>query len=158
MSAEPGRSYPRRMANRKQRRRREKSFRHEYELVEIDPETGEERPVDVAALKAEREKPHRDGKQPQRPAARQGRRAAREPQPPSWQRVLKRTGLFAPLMAVFIYWTQSNSKTGVSLVAVLINTVVLIAFFAPFSYFVDSMAYRFWLKRTGQLPARPSKR
>ena len=40
------------MPTRKQRRRREKSFRHEYELVEIDPETGEERPVDAGAAVA----------------------------------------------------------------------------------------------------------
>lgn len=142
------------MPTRKQRRRREKNFRHEYELVEIDPETGEERTVDAAALRAEKEKerPKRE-----RPAAQQPRqrtaRAGREPQPPSWRRVGKRTLIFAPLMALFIYWTQSSSKNGVNAAAVVLNTAILIAFFAPFSYLVDSMAYKFYAKRTGKLPA-----
>ncbi len=137
------------MPTRKQRRRREKSFRHEYELVEIDPETGEERPVDPAELRSE--KPKRERPAAQRPAQ-QRRGRGREPQPPSWRRVVKRTALFAPLMAIFIYWTQSSSKNGVSPTAVLLNTVVLIAFFAPFSYLVDSMAYRFYARRMGKPP------
>jgi hypothetical protein len=141
------------MPTRKQRRRREKSFRHEYELVEIDPETGEERPVDAAALKAE--KPKRERPPTQQPKARQrGGRAGREPQPPSWQRVWKRTLMFAPLMAIFIYWTQTSSKNGVSITQVVVNTAILIAFFAPFSYLVDSMAYRFYAKRAGKLPPK----
>ncbi|HET7043933.1 MAG TPA: hypothetical protein VFI37_03710 [Gaiellaceae bacterium] len=150
------------MPTRKQRRRREKSFRHEYELVEIDPETGEEHPVDATALKAEKPKHDRPAAAAakKQPAARRGGRAGREPQPPSWQRVLKRTALFAPLMALFIYWTQSSSKNGVSVTQVVVNTAILIAFFAPFSYLVDSMSYRFYAKRTGKLPAKdaPSKR
>lgn len=134
------------MPSRKQRRRREKSFRHEWEYVEVDPETGEERTVAPAALKPPRpERPER------KPAAKQsssGRSSTRrEPQPPSWQRVWKRTALFAPLMALFIYWTQSNSKNGVSIAAVVLNTAVLIAFFGPFSYLVDSMTYRVYQKR-----------
>ena len=31
--------------------------------------------------------------------------------------------------------------------AVVLNTAILVAFFAPFSYLVDSMTYRIWLKR-----------
>jgi hypothetical protein len=88
------------MPSKKQRKRREKSFRHEWEYVELDPETGEERPVAPAELKAE--KPPREKRTPQKQPQRRpsGRR---EPQPPTWGRVWKRTGLFAPLMALFMY-------------------------------------------------------
>lgn len=141
------------MPTRKQRRRREKNFRHEWEYVELDPETGEERAVQPSELKAEkpkREKPavQPKGKQPQRRTT-SGRR---EPQPPSWRRVWKRTAMFAPLMALFIYWTTSNSKSGTSWAAVVLNTVILVAFFGPFSYLVDTMTYRVWQKRAGKQP------
>jgi hypothetical protein len=146
------------MPSRKQRRRRAKSFRHEWEYVEVDPETGEERAVVPAELKADRpeRKPAQaygkqsQGKQARGKQPRGKQRARRAPQPPSWGRVLKRTGMFAPLMALFIYWTQSNSKNGVSTAGIVLNTVILIAFFAPFSYLVDSMTYRIYTKRTAQ--------
>ena len=143
------------MPTRKQRRRREKSFRHEWEYVEVDPETGEERQVDPSELKPEKTEakaaPAR-AKQPQK-----GTRGRREPPPPSWQRVWKRTGMFAPIFALFIYWTGHNSKNGVSWVSIAVSTVVLVAFFAPFSYLVDTMTYRMWAKRAGKLPQTPSK-
>jgi hypothetical protein len=136
------------MPTRKQRRRREKSFRHEWEYVEVDPETGEERPVDPAELKPE--KPER--KAERKPASggqqRGGTRARKEPQPPSWQRVWKRTAMFAPIFALFIYWTGHNSKHGASALSIVLTTVILVAFFAPFSFLVDSMTYRMWMKRT----------
>ena len=135
------------MPSRKQRRRREKSFRHEWEYVEVDPETGEERTVAPAELRPE--KPERKERKPApQQRGRQQRSARRAPQPPSWRRVLKRTGLFAPLMALFIYWTSSSSKSGVSVAGIVLNTAILIAFFAPFSYLVDSMTYRIYTRRT----------
>jgi hypothetical protein len=146
------------MPTRTQRRRREKSVRHEWEYVEIDPETGEERTVDPTELKAE--KPER--KEP-KPAAARGkqppaRRARREPPPPSWQRVWKRTAMFAPVFALFIYWTGHNSKNGVSGLSIAVSTLVLVAFFAPFSYLVDTMTYRMWAKRAGKAPVQKSPR
>jgi hypothetical protein len=140
------------MPTRKQRRRREKSFRHEWEYVEIDPETGEERPVAPAELRPER--PERKSASAKKPQQQRGRSTRREPQQPSWRRVWRRTGLFAPLMALFIYWTQSSQKGGVSLLSVVLNTVILIAFFAPFSYLVDTMTYRIWVRRTEQRSKR----
>ena len=137
------------MPTRKQRRRREKSHRHEWEYVEIDPETGEERPLDPAELKPER--PERKERKAQPSGGKQGRgRSSRAPQPPSWTRVGKRTALFAPLMAIFIYYTQSHSKSGGSSVSIVVSTAVLILFFAPFSYLVDSLSYRVWTKRQAQ--------
>jgi hypothetical protein len=135
------------MPSRKQRKRREKSFRHEWEYVELDPETGEERPIAPAELKAE--KPARGKRTPPKQQARRSG-SRREPQPPSWRRVIKRTAMFAPLIALFIYLTSANQKHGVSVPKVILNTVVLVAFFAPFSYLVDRMTYRLWLKRSNK--------
>lgn len=148
------------MPTRKQRRRREKNFRHEWEYVEVDPETGEERAVDPAELKpekperSEQKPPAARGKQPQRGGA----RTRREPSPPSWQRVWKRTAMFAPVFALFIYWTGHNSKNGVSGLSIAVSTLVLVAFFAPFSYLVDTMTYRMWAKRAGKTPQAPSQK
>ncbi len=137
------------MPSRKQRKRRQKSFRHEWEYVEVDPETGEERAVAPAALKAER--PERKERQPAQSGRKQQRGSGRRaPQPPSWRKVLKRTALFAPLMALFIYWTQSSSKGGASPAGIVVSTAILIAFFAPFSYLVDTMTYRIYTKRASR--------
>lgn len=147
------------MPTRKQRRRREKAQRHEWEYVEIDPESGEERPLDPAELKPE--KPERKERKAQAARGKQqkGRgRTARVPQPPSWTRVAKRTALFAPLMALFIYYTQSHSKSGSSTIGIVLTTAILILFFAPFSYLVDSMSYRIWLKRQGEGPDSSKRR
>ena len=131
------------MPTRKQRRRREKGFRHEWEYVEVDPETGEEREVRPTELRVE--KPKRD--KPAGQAKGTQRRSRREPQPPTWTRVVKRTAMFAPLMALFIYWTQSSGDGEVSALGLILNTAILIAFFGPFSYLVDSMTYRIWTRR-----------
>jgi hypothetical protein len=136
------------MPTRKQRRRREKGFRHEWEYVEVDPDTGEEREVRPTELRAD--KPKRDRPAAQAKGKQSARRGRREPQPPSWSRVVKRTAMFAPLMALFIYWTSSNSKNGGSGGQIVLSTLILIVFFAPFSYVVDSMTYKLWVKRTTQ--------
>jgi hypothetical protein len=132
------------MPTRKQRRRREKGFRHEWEYVEVDPETGEEHPVAPAELKADKPKREKPAAAKQQPRT----RGRREPQPPTWGRVWKRTALFAPLMALFIYWTSSSSKNGGSGGQIVVSTLILIAFFAPFSYLVDSMTYKLWVKKS----------
>ena len=82
------------MPSKKQRRRREKSLRHEYEYVLLDEE-GNELPVEPTELK-KKETPTK---------ARSGARAARPGrtvQPPSWQRVAKRGAIFAPVMFLMV--------------------------------------------------------
>jgi hypothetical protein len=139
------------MPSRKQRRRREKSHRHEWEYVEVDPETGEERTVAPAELKAE--KPEKPKRETAKPSSKGGKPRSssrmKEPEPASWQKVFKRTAFFAPLIAIFMYWTTKNTKDGASWAKILINTAILIAVFVPFSYFVDTMTYRFYSKRRG---------
>jgi hypothetical protein len=123
------------MPSRKQRRRREKLQRHEYEYV-IETEEGEVVPVEKPT---EREK--RNGKGSSRPAPTRG---GREIPPPSLGRVARRTAIFAPLIVVVVWLASASS---VSTGAKLLNAVALIAFFIPFSYLVDVFMYRWFSKR-----------
>ena len=69
------------MPSRKQRRRREKSFRHEYDFVAYDEE-GNEIEVDPAELRPAKAKAEKPKAQPKG----RGGRALREPPVPSWRR------------------------------------------------------------------------
>jgi hypothetical protein len=122
------------MPSRKQRRRREKLQRHEYEYV-IETEEGEEIPVDGPAETEKRET---------KKAARAPQRGGREVQKPSLARVVKRTAIFAPLILIVV-WVFSPSDVGTG--ARVFNAVALIAFFIPFSYLVDAFMYRLYSRR-----------
>ena len=123
------------MPSRKQRRRREKLQRHEWEYV-FEPEEGEEFP-----LKSPR--PRRaDGRDPDRRAQPVGR-GGRPVQKPSLQRVMKRTGIFAPLLFVVIWITGPQ----LTIAQKLAQTALLLAFFIPFSYLVDVLVYRALMRR-----------
>ena len=136
------------MPSKKQRRRREKSRRHEYEYVYVD-EDGQEVEVDPEDM----QKPTaaRDGA-----ASRNARttRGGRRIQPPSWSRVGKRGLLFAPLMFI----TVSFLSRDLSVVARVSQTAFLLAFFLPFSYLMDSLMYRSYLRRTGAAPPESQRR
>ncbi|MDQ5821197.1 MAG: hypothetical protein M3540_07145 [Actinomycetota bacterium] len=130
------------MPTRKQRRRQQKERRHEYEFVYVDEE-GQEVEVDPAELKAERE-----SKQTAKASGGRGQRAARPRrtvQPPSLRRVLTRGLLFAPVM----YLTLSLIGGGQELTVAgrLLQTAMLLAFFLPFSYVMDKIAYRAYQRR-----------
>jgi hypothetical protein len=132
------------MPTRKQRRRQAKSRRHEYEYVYVDEE-GNEVDVDADELKAERTA-SRNGRAKPNPRTAPGVRI----QPPSWQRVGKRGLIFAPLMFLTVMLTSRDA----TMVQHLVMTVWLLAIFLPFSYFMDSMMYRRYVKRTGGEPAK----
>jgi cytochrome c-type biogenesis protein CcmH/NrfG len=123
------------MASRKQQRRRQKLQRHEYEEVyvdeegnELDPEEAEQLVRAAPARRAERAK------------AVDSRRAV---EPPSWRKTFRRGLIFFPLMLLVIFLLSPELTT----VQKLINTVVLMAFFLPFSYFMDSMMWRSMQRR-----------
>jgi hypothetical protein len=144
------------MTTRKQRRRRQKERRHEYEYVYVD-ERGEEVEVDPAEIEeapapapAPRSKPKAAAKQ--QPSA--SFRGGREVPPPSWRRVAKRGLIFAP----FMFLTLLLLDQGRSYDLLAINTIVLLAFFLPFSYVLDTLMYRVYVKRTGGQAARGASR
>src|SRR3954453_19265414 len=89
------------MPNKKQRRRRAKEHRHEYEFVTVDEE-GQEVPVDPTELRPQRSE-KTDAKKTaakQQPKDRRGR-PVREVNPPSWSRAAKRAVIFVVALFVF---------------------------------------------------------
>jgi hypothetical protein len=122
------------MPSRKQRRRREKLKRHEYEYV-IENEEGEEVQVDRFRDVASGARPGTNGGAKETvPLDRRGR-----PMPkPSFQRALRRGALLAPLILIFVYLTGGD----LSPIGVALDTVILLAFIIPFTYLLDSVMYR----------------
>jgi hypothetical protein len=130
------------MPSRKQRRRREKTFRHEYGFVTYDEE-GNEVEVDPAEVrpekaKAERAKPKPTGR---------GGRPLREPPTPSWRRSLRRGGIWGGLMFVVLVFFLPSSGSPASRVLV---GLLYAAAFVPLTYWIDRLAYRNYLRRSGK--------
>jgi hypothetical protein len=125
------------MPSKKVRRRRQKLQRHEYEYV-VETEEGEEVPLERPA---ERERAG-DGRAAQAtgPIDRRGRPLPK----PTFQRSLRRTAIFAPFIALFLYITGGDELT---VFGVILNTLVILAFFLPFSYVVDRFIYNSLLRR-----------
>jgi hypothetical protein len=131
------------MPSRKQRRRRAKERRHEWEEVWVDEEGNEiEPPAD------EEPGPNRSAKRAS--AARPRQSVGRHVNPPSWRRVVKRGLIFAPLMFI----TVSLLSSELTLVQRVGNTAFLLAFFLPFSYAMDALMYRMYVKRGGATAGR----
>jgi hypothetical protein len=133
------------MPTRKQRRRNQKARRHEYEYVYLDSE-GNEVPVDASELRAEKNgqrdsKPRKGGSGKQ--SAGRGASGRRKVEPPSWRRSARRALLFGPVLVVAMIVLNKNQP----LAQQIFPAVFLIAFFIPFSYFTDSLAYRMFQKR-----------
>lgn len=139
------------MPSRKQRRRREKSFRHEYETVLLDEE-GNETPI--AELREEREKERAERKPAKAPAkgAPKRQRTVREPPPPTWRRAFRRGGLMGgAIFLAFVFVLHGGSVASRAAIA-----IVYAVAFIPLTYWVDRLAYRSFLKRTAKLDAKKS--
>ena len=130
------------MPTRKQQRRRQKLKRHEYEEVYVDdegnvldPEEAEEFVAASPSRKAERT-----------PKERPTTRAGRVLEPPSWRKTFKRGLLFFPLMLITVMLLGRE----LTLAQQIFQTIVLMGFFLPFSYFMDSMMWRSYQRRTAR--------
>src|SRR5215210_1545898 len=144
------------MPTRKQRRKRQKDLRHEYEYVYVD-EAGNE--VEDAPDESPADSRRRNGKREAKPSPGKGRQSARPARPvppPSWRRVGKRALFFGPL--IFLAFSALNS--GQPVLGRLAVAAVYTAFFLPFMYLMDRALYRAYLRRTGQEPPprQPRKR
>ena len=139
------------MPSRKQRRRRLKERRHEYEYVYVDDEGREvEAPEEdePGAGAPARVRDQKGGSSRQSVTRGGGRRA----DPPSWRRVGKRALFLGPVMFIMVNLIGRDWTTGQRIG----QTLFLLVLFLPFSYLMDSMMYRAYLKRTGTVP--PSRR
>jgi hypothetical protein len=132
------------MATKKQRRRREKGKRHEYEVVWVDDQGNE------VEVEPEETRPEKRASKPKQTAGSSGpaRGGRGTVQPPSWRRTARRSLLFAPLMFVTVMLLSPDDVTTAQQV---IQTLVLLAFFVPFSYFLDSWMWRTQQKRIAKL-------
>jgi len=131
------------MPTKKQRRRQQKARRHEYEYVYVDDE-GNEVEVDPDEVRAERESKRETTTAKganRKPATRSG--SQRTVQPPSWRRSLRRGVIIGPLLVAAMMLFNRH----VPLVQQVAPAAFLLAFFIPFSYFTDSLAYRMYRKR-----------
>jgi hypothetical protein len=115
------------MATKKQRRRRAKEHRHDY--MWVDDEGNEVEP-DGSPTGKER-------------GTRASSGPAREPQAPSWARTLKRGAIFAPIMLGTVFLLSPDLPLSTKLT----QTLLLVAIFVPFSYFIDRFFYRSYLRR-----------
>ena len=133
------------MATQKQRRRRAKEKRHDYELVYVD-EDGVERPVEKE--ESPRKPVGRGSKgtvskastSSSKGSARRGRAA----QPPSWRKVLKRGAIFAPIFFATVLLLGGDKIT---YAGAFVQSILLLAVFIPFSYFMDRLVWRQQQKR-----------
>jgi hypothetical protein len=131
---------------RKQRRRREKDFRHDVRVFEVDEEGNE---VPIAELRTREEKPAKPAAKAQ---ARGRGRAPREVAPPSWERALKRGGMMGGLMLlVFLFLLRSGPVAS----RVAIGVIYAVAF-VPLTYWIDRTAYRSYLKRSARAGGKKS--
>jgi antibiotic biosynthesis monooxygenase (ABM) superfamily enzyme len=126
------------MATKKQQRRRQKLKRHEYEEVYVDEEGNVLGPDEAEQLAAT--SPARKA-QTSKPTGRDNNRRAVEP--PSWRKTLRRGLIFFPLMLGAIFLLSPELTT----LQKVMNTLVLMAFFIPFSYFMDTMMWRSMQRR-----------
>ena len=122
------------MATKKQRRRRAKGHRHEWETVYVDAEGNEIEAPDAKAASA-------NGRAATKTPAQA--RGARSIQPPSWRRVLKRGLLFAPAMYILLTLLEPDT----TYLERALFTAELLVIFLPFSYVMDRMTYRLSQKR-----------
>jgi hypothetical protein len=132
------------MPTRKQRRRSQKARRHDYEYVYVDDE-GNEVEVDPAELDAAKNGRREDKTQKSGSNTRgSGRTTSRRGvEPPSWRRAIRRAAIFGPLLIVALMLFNHN----LPLTQQIAPAIFLLAFFIPFSYFTDSLAYRMYRKR-----------
>ncbi|MEO5575469.1 MAG: hypothetical protein ABIR67_12880 [Gaiellaceae bacterium] len=127
------------MASKKQQRRRQKLARHEYEEVYVDEEGNVLAPEEAEALAVASPSRRAERTQKERPTTRAGRVL----EPPAWRKTLRRGLLFFPLMLITVILLGQE----LTLAQQIFQTLVLMGFFLPFSYFMDTMMWRSYQRR-----------
>jgi hypothetical protein len=140
------------MATRKQRRRREKSFRHEYGFV-VEDEEGNEVELDRSELRAAKATPEKAKVKGKPDSKAKPRRAARDPDPPSWRRSARRGMIWSPatvLLSIIVFRSASvPARVAIGL--------VYAAAFIPMTYWIDGFVYRRHERRKLGSPPRSGR-
>jgi hypothetical protein len=140
------------MPTKKQRRRRAKNFRHEYDFV-IEDDEGNEVTVDSSELRAERTEREKQRATTKPSRGQTGGRATREPPEPSWERAFRRGGMMGGLMLVAFLFLFKNAPIAVRLAW----GVFYAGAFVPLTYFIDRTAYRSYQKRRARSAEKKTK-
>jgi hypothetical protein len=145
------------VATRKQRARRAKSKRHEYEVVYLDSEGNEVEPDEVEPSKTAKDTARSTTSTSKRSSTSSSKsRVVREPKPPSWPRAIRRGAIFMPILIAVVVFTNRKQTTPVGLVLVVIVFTGLVI---PFGYFTDHLAWRAYQKRVDRKsPGKSAKR
>jgi hypothetical protein len=142
--------YPGRVPSRKQRRRRQKDFRHDVRVFEVDEEGNE---VAIAELRAREEKPKPEARRQGKQSGGRPARGMREVAPPSWERALKRGGLMGgAMLLVFLFLLKSGPIAERLAIGIFYGVA-----FVPLTYLIDRTAYRSYLKRRDRSSAPKPK-
>jgi hypothetical protein len=137
------------MPSKKQRRRRVKERRHEFEEAYFDAEGNEITREEYEALAEETGVlAATNGAGATAAASKPIQRGGRTVHPPSVKRVVKRGLLFAPLMYATLY-ILGRGDGNATTASIAFSTGTLLLFFIPFSYFVDSFMYKRFAARAG---------
>ena len=149
------------MPSRKQRRRELKSKRHQYEFVYVDAEGNEldEAPPELLEQEEQRKKERTNGAKPaaastkakNQPAKRGARR---EPQPPSWNRAIKRSLILAGFFFIVISFGAHGN-----LAVAVVQALPIALLYIPLMYYIDRWTYRrYQAKLAGGAPPAKKKR
>ena len=131
------------MPSKKQRRRRDKTFRHDYSLVTYDEEGNE---VEVEASEIREKKPEKGKPTPAKKGGRGGGRPLREPPLPSWRRSIRRGGLWGGVMLLVVVFFFTSMPLASRIFLGLLYALA----FIPLTYWIDRMAYRNYQRRAGK--------
>jgi hypothetical protein len=138
------------VATRKQRARRAKTFRHEYGFV-VEDEDGNE--VEVSGAEVRGKSPSDTKEAKAKPGAKPApkTRGLRDPQPPSWNRAVRRGGIWGiGMVALSVVLLR-----GAPVYERVLIGIVYAAMFIPVTYWVDGMVYKRWQRRKpGGPPAK----
>ena len=134
------------MASKKQRRRQQKLKRHEYEEVYVD-EDGNVLPPEQAEELARTASSNgsKPGRRSGGKAGSSSRPRPRTLEPPSLRRTAKRGLLFFPLLLAVIFFLPD--KEGATTLGKVLNAVVLLGIFLPFSHVMDTVMWRTYQRR-----------
>jgi predicted lipid-binding transport protein (Tim44 family) len=139
------------MPTRKQRRRRDKDFRHDVRVFEVDEQGNE---VPLAELRAKDEPKEKAKAATAKSAPAKGSRPLREPPQPSWERALRRGGMMGGAMLLAFIFLFKSGPVAVRIVWGLFYAVA----FIPLTYWIDRTAYRSYQKRVARRSAPKAKK
>ena len=141
------------MPTRKQRRRREKDFRHDVRVYEVDEEGNE---VAIAELRTREDRPAGTAAKQKGSTAQKGSaRGTKQVPPPSWERAFRRGGLMGGVMLLAFVFLFKSAAIELRLAWGLFYALA----FIPLTYWIDRTAHRSYLKRQArQQSGAPAKK